>query len=243
MSFGIWRRWAARLNGTFIPLLVALLIGLVIAPIAEGWPLGAALLVAYVLLTGIFAIHDQPLLRRIMAAALALVMGLRGLAHVYGEQHRELVVLAHLAIAAYLLLLYVICVSAVLRREQITRDTVLGAICGYILIAYVFAFGYAALGDVRPTSFSSTVVLPDYDGARIGHGTPELLYYSFVTLTTVGYGDIIPANRAARSLAVLEMLAGQLYLAGFVARLVGVMAARPPRPGDPRERNKDEEGR
>ena len=69
--------------------------------------------------------------------------------------------------------------------------------------------------------------------------TPELMYYSFTTLTTVGYGDIAPATRVARSLAILEMLAGQLYLAAFVARLVGVMAA--PRIG-PQDESPDKTG-
>jgi len=135
------------------------------------------------------------------------------------------VTVSHLAIAGYMMLLTAICVAAVLRREQITRDTILGAVCGYILIAYVFALAYAALEDTKPGSFRSSVAPPERDVAEIGHLTPELMYYSFVTLTTVGYGDIAPASRTARSLAILEMLAGQLYLAAFVARLVGVMGS------------------
>jgi hypothetical protein len=181
-----------------------------------------------------------------MVAAIVIVLVLRWLAHVYGEEHRPLVAVSHLAIGMYMFVLGAICVAAVLRREQITRDTVLGAVCGYILIAYFFTFGYAVLEDIKPGSFSSNVVLQDYDGARIGHGTPELLYYSFVTLTTVGFGDIVPANRAARSLAILEMLTGQLYLAAFVARLVGVMSSVRTGPRDDTSdgsgRERDEEG-
>ena len=125
-----------------------------------------------------------------------------------------------------MLTLGTVCVTAVLRREQITTDTVMGAVCGYLLIAYLFTFAYAFLEDMHPGSFSSSVGLPEYtDAAMIGRGTPEILYYSFVTLTTAGYGDIVPVSRTARSLAILEMLAGQLYLAAFVARLVGVMGA------------------
>jgi hypothetical protein len=146
---------------------------------------------------------------------------------VYGEDYRILVILAHIAICMYMLTLAAICVATVLRREQITTDTVLGAVCGYLLIAYVFAFAYAFLEDVKPDNFNSRELILAYgDAAEIGRGTPELLYYSFVTLTTVGYGDIVPASRVARSLAILEMLAGQLYLAAFVARLVGVMGTR-----------------
>jgi hypothetical protein len=203
---------------------VALLLVLVIAPFVERWPLTSALLVSFLLVAGVFAAHDHPTLRRVVVMAVVIVLVLRWLAHLYGEQHESLVTVAHLAICVYMLLLGMICVAAVLRRQRITHDTVVGAVCGYLLIGYVFTFGYAALEDISPGSFSSNVVLPQYsDAAKIGHETPELLYYSFVTLTTAGYGDIVPAGRMARSLAILEMLAGQLYLAAFVARLVGVL--------------------
>ena len=80
------------------------------------------------------------------------------------------------------------------------------------------------LEDIRPGSFLNSGVSSHYQHAsKIGEETPELLYFSFVTLTTVGYGDIVPATPAARSLAILEMLAGQLYLASLVARLVGIL--------------------
>jgi hypothetical protein len=225
MLRGISKKQFASLKGTFIPLLVALLIVLVIAPVAGDWPLASSLLVACVLITGVFAIHDIPMLRRTMVAIVVAILALRWLAHLYGEEHGALVAMSHLTFCMYMILLGAICIAAVLRREQVTGDTVLGAVCGYMLIAYIFAFGYAVLEDVKPGSFSSSVVLPEYDGAKIGHGTTELLYYSFVILTSVGFGDIVPANGAARSLSILEMLAGQLYLAGFVARLVGVMGS------------------
>jgi len=62
--------------------------------------------------------------------------------------------------------------------------------------------------------------------ANIGQHLAELFYFSFITLTTVGYGDIVPACPVARALAVVEILTGQLYLAAFVARLVGAMDRR-----------------
>ncbi len=226
MSTGTWTKQLGALNGTFVPLLVGLIVVLVVLPIAETWPLGVGLIVSAVLVTGIFTVQENSNLRKLMVAILFLVLTVRWIGHLYGEQHKALVVVAHLAVGSYMAILAVICATSAIRRRQVDRDTVLGAVCGYVLIGYVFAFAYAVLGDVNPASFSSTVVLPEYDGARIGHGTPELLYYSFVTLSTVGYGDIIPANRIARVLAILEMLIGQLYLAAFVARLVGVMSAR-----------------
>lgn len=219
-----WQRWIAMLNGTFVPLLVGLLILLVVTPLAEAWPLGSAILVSFVLITGIFAVHGNPLLRRVVVVFLAMVLGIRWLVHLHGEEHKSLVLMSHLTVGIYMLLLGVICVATVLRRERITRDTVLGAVCGYILIAYFFTFVYAIIEDINPGSFSNTVAVTADDGPRMGHIASELLYYSFTTLATVGYGDIVPVHRLARSVAILEMLAGPLYLAAFVARLVGVMS-------------------
>lgn len=214
------------MNGTFVPLLVALVTLLVVAPFAEGRPLFSSILISLLLVTGVFAVHEHTLLRRVILVALVVVVVIRWLAHLYGETHEALVVAGHVGIGLYMLAICALCVSIVLRRERVTSDTVLGAVCGYLLIAYVFTFAYAALEDMYPGSFKSNVVLPDYEGAaRIGRGTPELMYYSFVTMTSVGYGEIVPASRMARSLAILEMLSGQLYLAAFVARLVGVMGS------------------
>jgi hypothetical protein len=226
-----WTDWVASLRGTFIPLLVGLLVTLVAGPLVSDWPLASAILVSLVLITGVFAVHQGIWLRGGMVLGLLVVLVLRWLAQIYGD-HRILLVVGHGAVGGYLLLLTGLCVAVVLQRRQITRDTVMGAICGYLLIAYVFGFVYAVLTDVDAASFRSTTgPTPAGDPARIGQGTDQLLYFSFVTLTTVGYGDIVPASKLARSLAMLEMLAGPLYLAAYVARLVAGLGTEVRRDG------------
>jgi hypothetical protein len=209
---------------TFIPLLSALIIVLVFSPLAEGSPMLSMALISLVLITSVLALHRSMWLRGSMAIALLLTVGLRWLAHAYGETHEVLAPISHLAIGGYLSVLAALCVVVVVRRGKVTHDTVIGAVCGYLLIAFVFAFAYAALEDVMPGSFAGGKDLQNQN-THIGAGTPEFLYYSFVVLTTVGFGDITPSNPPARSLAMLEMLGGQLYLAAFVARLVGVMGS------------------
>ena len=106
MPQGIRTSRLARLNGTFIPLLVALLIGLVAAPLVEGWPLASTLLISFVLVAGVFAVHRRLLLRLGAVAALVVVLAIRWLAHVYGPEHHNMMVAAHLAkstIRAFLL--------------------------------------------------------------------------------------------------------------------------------------------
>jgi ion channel len=105
----------------------------------------------------------------------------------------------------------------VFREGPITFHRILGAIVVYILTGLVFMNAYQLLFLLRPASFqfASGTTAPD----QMAHG---LGFFSFVTLTTVGYGDILPIHPAARSLAMTEALVGQLYPAILIGRLVSL---------------------
>ena len=92
-----------------------------------------------------------------------------------------------------------------------------GAIVLYLLLGVMSAVAYAMLDTLVPHAFDGR----DDSGA----GLADWAYFSFVTLTTVGYGDITPVARAARSMAMLEALVGQLYPAIIIARLVSLQGA------------------
>ena len=112
-----------------------------------------------------------------------------------------------------------------LTHQRITRETVIGAICGYLLIAILFSFAYAVLTFLNPAAISvNGHPIAEERVTNIEQHVTELMYFSIITLTTVGYGDIVPVAPMARSMVVLEALAGQLCLAAFVARLVGAMS-------------------
>lgn len=112
----------------------------------------------------------------------------------------------------------------ILRTKSVTSDTLLGAICVYLLMCLLWTFVYALIEVMSPGSFSiegmgseTAMSFEDlYDKYM------ALFYYSFVTLTTLGFGDITPQTRIARSFTTLEAVAGQLYLTILVARLVGL---------------------
>lgn len=103
----------------------------------------------------------------------------------------------------------------IFRQRDISGDLIAGAIVVYLLMAVMWSQIYFVLETARPGSFN----LP----AGAGESTQALLrYFSLVTITTVGYGDITPATHAARALANLESVVGQLYLVIQVAWLVGM---------------------
>jgi Ion channel len=104
--------------------------------------------------------------------------------------------------------------AQVFRRGPITVHRIQGAVAVYLLLGLAWAGAYDLLALHRPDAFAGAV------GAQDTH--QRWLYYSFVTLTTMGYGDITPVHPVARSLAVLEALVGQLYPAILLARLVSL---------------------
>ncbi|MFM8304659.1 MAG: potassium channel family protein [Actinomycetota bacterium] len=103
---------------------------------------------------------------------------------------------------------------ALYRRPVIDIRTVLGAICIYLLIGIMFAFVYATIAALGPGAFFVQTDDP---------GIQTFLYFSFVTQTTVGYGDYTAASDFGRSIATIEALLGQIYLVTVVAVLVGRM--------------------
>jgi hypothetical protein len=103
--------------------------------------------------------------------------------------------------------------SHLFREDEVTVDMIMGAICVYFLFGLIWAFVFSLLEMSQPGSFQMHGAIADKS---------DFTYYSYVTLTTLGYGDIIPISTSARSLALLEAMMGQLYLAVLVARLVGL---------------------
>jgi hypothetical protein len=104
--------------------------------------------------------------------------------------------------------------SFILKQKDVTADVLMAAVCGYFFLGLMWAFVFLFLEAVQPGSFE----LARGQAGNAG----EFLYFSFVTMTTLGYGDMTPISSGARSLAVLSAVMGQLYLAVTIARLVGM---------------------
>jgi voltage-gated potassium channel len=137
-----------------------------------------------------------------------------------GPTGRMVLIAAHVvAVCFFAYALYGILRAIFVRR--LSGDAIFGVICGYVLLGIIWTLLYSALETGSPGSFS--VASPRLaDGTTVQPDRGILGYYSFITLATVGYGDVTPATPLARTLAWMEALVGQFYLAILVAGLVGL---------------------
>jgi hypothetical protein len=126
--------------------------------------------------------------------------------------------LVHLVFMLLLLVTPFVILNRILRHETVNIETIAGAIDVYVLLGLIFSALYRAIASIGGTPF---FVQTNHASAN------QFLYFSFVTQTTLGYGDLTPATNVGRSIVVLEALIGQVFLVTLVARLVSLMAARP----------------
>ena len=108
------------------------------------------------------------------------------------------------------------------KEDHVTADTIAGAICVYMLVGLTWAYLYSVTELVLPGSFIFGPHTTRSPGSLVADKASLFFYYSFVTLTTLGYGDISPLSPPARSLSMLEAVIGPVYLTVLVARLVAL---------------------
>ena len=111
----------------------------------------------------------------------------------------------------------------VFRGGTVTFEKICGAICGYLLIGVIWGLFYALIASFDPHAIA---VASSVHGGEVENPEHSIFsYYSFVTLSTLGYGDMTPTSAVARTFSWLEAIIGQLYLTVLIARLVGLHIA------------------
>lgn len=108
------------------------------------------------------------------------------------------------------------------RARAINADLIFAALCLYLVVGLIFGSGFVAIELLLPGSIKLSGIYAITDPEYYRHLQTELLYFSYVTLSTLGYGDISPNLPLARSICALEALTGQVYLAVIIARIVGL---------------------
>jgi hypothetical protein len=168
-------------------------------------------IVVLTLLLALYTSHAPPrFVRFARGAAVIVVIG----AVVYAITDAELVHgIVNLLVGILLITSPFFILRRILGHERVSTETILGSLCVYVLIGLTFASLFIAIHIIGDTSFASP------PNANSG---PDLLYLSFITLTTVGFGDIVAANDVGRAVVVLEAVIGQIFLITLVARLVAM---------------------
>lgn len=216
MIAGGWLRlrlfWAADHGLSALLLLLVLRVFLVPAVAGQAGPVGAVvsdLALSLLLIAGASAVSGRPLTRVVLSVATVVA-----LAGIWAERFAPGLVPPRLRVVlplATLVLLAALVLIQVLSGGTVTLRRVLGAVAAYLLLGLIWAAAYDLVLLGEPAAFRGL----EGDAQR-------LIYFSFVTLTTVGYGDVIPVHPTARSLAMLEALVGQLYPAVLIARVVSL---------------------
>jgi hypothetical protein len=225
----VYARWR------YLILLVTLLLVLVVQPISFGVSTRPQLFDAFLTLVSVAVLFSlcSDKKNRLVAIAFGVPTGLVSLGgHLFVSQPHLAVVLAgHCLVTVFYFWAAALIVASIFRSRAVSLDSVFGAVCGYLLLGMAWAVLYSMLDSVWPASFAVADRLAAQvrvDDSRIHLFT----YYSFITLTTVGYGDVTPVSTPARTCAWLEALTGQFYLAVLVAGLVGALLSRRPNESD-----------
>jgi hypothetical protein len=209
----VWRT-DQGLSAMLVLLALVLLVGVPLSDTSQG-DLIFAILFSLLLVTGVVTVAHRRLLTVVVSVVAGATLVLRWASfrspastlRIWSDS------LAIVALGTFTALVLV----QVFREGPITTYRIQGSILVYLLIGFTWSVAYQILHTIDPAAFSFAQGNPG-----VAHHSDPLIYYSFVTLTTVGYGDITPVHPAARSLAIAEALIGQLYPAILIARLVSL---------------------
>ncbi len=190
-----------------------------------------SVILSAMLLSAVFAVSRT---RRTVIVALSLAVPAIVLRVLHVWLGRDAFLIGeHLLEILFLGYVIVVLLKHLFRAERVSFDTICASVCAYLLLATIWAMVYPVLDVLQPGSFAFSFAEPGQNSLmRLGDEKSVYpLYFSVVTMTTLGYGDIVPTSPAAQMLAAVEALTGQLYLAVLVARLVGLQIAQSIRRG------------
>ena len=214
----LWSREKFIANKYF-HLLVTLVATLMFAPqIEQGMKLPGIQLMSYILiLMLIFCLRAVVKNKKLFWACVSIVIlqeTIEIAVSLFGRPqfHEAAAGINRLISCAFFAMTIVLLMRSMFRSRKVDADTIVGGICIYLLIGILWAIAYVFFEHHNVESFD----LKPGD---------SLFYFSYITLTTLGYGDIVPKSNLVKMLAAFEVICGQVYLAIFVARLVGLHIA------------------
>lgn len=217
--------FAHNTHGKFSYLFYAQVLLLVIFPFLEkpGLPLLLLrLLGATAFSAAVYAVSERRL-QWIIGLGLALPAAVLNALSAF-QPDPETTVPTQIITILFLAYTLVMVLRAVLRAQTVTLDTIYGALSVYLLIAFVFGAAFLLLETLHPSALAvNSVRSPNHQ-----IDWSDCIFYSFVTLTSLGYGDIVPVISQSRSLSILEAVSGIMYVAILIARLVALYSTTKP---------------
>jgi hypothetical protein len=217
----VWARLADWLAGRYGAVLVLILLDYVALSLLSGetavWArVAAELSLGLTLFATLIAARAHQ--RVVFLAALVIFAGVFALCGATLMQSEFAASVVYLMGALLIVVTPILILRDIASHKVVTTDSVMGAACAYLLFGICFALIYATVGQFTPHGFFGAGKSP----------TSDFLFFSFTTLTTVGYGNLIPANPVGQSLSMVEALSGQIYLVVVVARLVALWGQERP---------------
>ena len=205
-------------------------LGLTIAGVMLLTPFATArivvqMLVSVPLLASLYVLSDSRRLTLLMAAAIAV---LSGLAVLFVNRGDAWLLIVDTGLRALVLAGVTWWIALeVVREVRISLDTILGGICIYLLLGFLYAHLYVMLELADSGALlAGGQPLAELTSEHPLRGVSAIVYYAYATLTTVAYGDIVPATPLARFIAISEAMLGQLFPTIFIARLVSLNVAQ-----------------
>lgn len=193
---------------------ICLMIGL--NPFLDAWvekDLLTDIFFTCILIAGIHALDRDRLSFRISCGLMASIIIFKVLHHSFGKvQYLHLLEL--MMTILFILHLWWMMLKHIITEKKVTADIIMGGACAFVLMGFAWGFAYYFLQIIHPDSLKGS--------APLNTDASDFIYFSFVTLTSTGYGDILPISPQARALAVLEAIFGQLYLAIMISHLVSL---------------------
>ena len=224
-ALGLARRnWPGR----YTILLLSILLMIVIQPIFAGHQRLqslATLSMSVVLLAALYTLNLSRAYFTVGALLMVPALTVRWVLQFHHSQNLE--VFAAVTASAFILITVTALVRELFSIRRVSLDSISAAICAYLLLGVGWGFIFAVIEMKHPGSFTADLFIPNAGpGSPIVRALHNFIYYSFVCLTTTGYGDIAPKSDIARVMSVLESITGQMYLAILIARLVSLEVAQ-----------------
>jgi hypothetical protein len=204
----------------FLMLLCVLIFFIIITPFVD--PLFEHTIIVDIIVTAVFIAAMYSIVRKKHHVVIGVLLALPMVISVwlgYVIHSTVVVVIGHIFGILFIGFAILQLIGFVLASGEVTREVLFAAIIIYLLMALMWSFAYIVLESMVPGSFN----MRD-SGLNVEQFV--FLYYSFVTITTLGYGDITPLTQQAGALTILEAIVGQIYLVVLVAFLVGMFVSR-----------------